>query len=75
MQETRVRSLGWDESLGRGNSNPLQYFCLGNPLASGPWGATDHGVAKSQTGLRQLNNNKLLAQFDLLKPNNTSGII
>ena len=38
--------------LGRspeGNGNPLQYFCLENPMDSGPWWATVHGVSKSQT--------------------------
>ena len=27
----------------------LQYSCLGNPMDRGAWGATTHGVAKSQT--------------------------
>ena len=30
MQETRVRSLGWEDSPGEGNGNPLQYSCLEN---------------------------------------------
>ena len=34
-----------------GNSNPLQYSCLGNPMDRGAWWATVHGVAKSQTWL------------------------
>ena len=34
-----------------GNSNPLQYSCLGNPLNRGPWWATVHGVSKNQIGL------------------------
>ena len=25
MQQTRVRSLGWEDTLGRGNGNLLQY--------------------------------------------------
>ena len=32
-----------------GNSNPLQYSCLGNPMHRGAWQAIVHGVAKSQT--------------------------
>ena len=28
MQETWVRSLGQEDSLGEGNGNPLQYSCL-----------------------------------------------
>jgi len=34
---------------GKGNCNPLQYSCLGNPMDRGTWQATVHGVAKSQT--------------------------
>ena len=33
-------------SPGEGNSNPLQYSCLGNPIDRGAWWATVHGVAK-----------------------------
>ena len=32
-----------------GNANPLQYYCLGNPMDKGAWQATVHGVAKSAT--------------------------
>ena len=34
------------------NDNPLQYSCLENPMDRGAWRATVHGVAKSQTRLR-----------------------
>ena len=30
-----------------GNGNPLQYFCLGNPMDRGARQATVHGVTKS----------------------------
>ena len=30
---------------GGGNGNPLQYFCLENPLERGAWYATVYGVA------------------------------
>ena len=30
-QETRVPSLGEEDSLGEGNGNPLQYSCLESP--------------------------------------------
>ena len=40
---------GLGRSPGEGSGNPLQYFCLGNPMDRGAWQATDHGVAKSQT--------------------------
>ena len=33
-------------SFGEGNSNPLQYACLGNPTDRGAWQATVHGVAR-----------------------------
>ena len=34
-----------------GNGNPLQYYCLENPMDRGAWEATVHGVAKSRTRL------------------------
>ena len=37
---------GSGRSPGEGNSNPLQYPCLGNPLDEGDWRATVHGVTK-----------------------------
>ena len=42
---------GSGRSPGEGNSNPLQYSCLGNPIDKGAWRAV-HGVARSQTWLR-----------------------
>ena len=45
---------GWSgRSLGEGHGNPLQYSCLENPMDRGAWWATVHGVAKSQTRLKQ----------------------
>ena len=43
---------GLGRSPGGGNGNPLQYFCLENPMDRGAWWATVHGVAKSQTQLK-----------------------
>ena len=40
MRETRVRSLGWEDSAGEGNGNPLQYSCLENPMDREAWKAT-----------------------------------
>ena len=34
------------------NGTPLQYSCLENPMDTGAWWAAVHGVAKSQTRLR-----------------------
>ena len=42
---------------GERNGNPLQYSCLGNPMDTGPWRATAHGVAKESDMTEQLNNN------------------
>ena len=42
---------GSGRSPGGGNSNPLQYSCLENPLDSGAWQTIVHGVTKSQTRL------------------------
>ena len=40
---------GSGRSPGEGNSNPLQYSCLENPMDGGVWWATVRGVAKCQT--------------------------
>ena len=37
---------GSGRSLGVGNGNPLQYFCLGNLMDRGAWWATVHRVRK-----------------------------
>ena len=37
---------------GEENGKALQYSCLENSIDRGPWQATVHGVAKSQTQLR-----------------------
>ena len=46
MQEIWVQSLGWEDPLGEGNGNPLQYSCLENPMDRRAWWATVHGVAR-----------------------------
>ena len=45
---------GSERSPRGGNSNPLQYPCLENPLDSGAWGTTVHRGAKRWTQLKQL---------------------
>ena len=37
-----------------GHANPLQYFCLENPMDRGTWWATVHRVSKSWTRLKWL---------------------
>ena len=46
-----VQSLGWEESPGEGNGNPLQYSCLENPTDRGAWWISVQEVAKSWTQL------------------------
>ena len=38
---------------GEGNGNPLQYFCLENPMDRGAWQATIYGDTKSRTRLSE----------------------
>ena len=58
MQCTDTGNTGLISGLGRSpggqHSNPLQYSCQENPMDSGAWQATVHGVAKSQTRLKQM---------------------
>ena len=42
------------EKTREGNCTPHQYSCLENPMDGGAWWAAVHGVAKSQTRLKQL---------------------
>ena len=44
MQETWVRSLGWEDPLEKGKGYPLQYSGLEDST-----GSVVHGVVKSQT--------------------------
>ena len=46
MQETWVRSLGWEDPLEKGTAYPLHYSGLENYM-----GSIVHGVAKSRTRL------------------------
>ena len=46
MQETWVQSLRLGRSPEEGNSNPLQYSCLENPMERESWWAAIHGVTK-----------------------------
>ena len=38
---------GLERFPGKGNGDPLQYFCLENPMDRGAWRAKVHRVAKS----------------------------
>ena len=54
--ETWVQSLGWEDPLGGGHGNPLQYSCLENPMDRGSL-VTVHGVEKESDTIKQLNSN------------------
>ena len=49
MQETWVRSLGWEDPLEKEMATHSLYSCLENPMDGGAWWATVHWVAKSRT--------------------------
>ena len=50
--ETHVQSLDGGDPLEEEMATPLKYFCLGNPMDRGTWWVIVHGVARSQTLLR-----------------------
>ena len=53
--DIRLGSIpGWGRSARRGNGNPVQYSCLENPMDTGAWWVTVHGVAKSRTQLKRM---------------------
>ena len=56
----------WGRSPGERNGNPLQYSCLENSMDGGAWRATVHGIAKSQTQLKQLTNSSSSHSFNSL---------
>ena len=47
MWETHVQSLGQEEHPGDRNGDPLQCFCLENPMDVVAWWALLHGDAKN----------------------------
>ena len=49
MRENQVQSLGWEDSLEKGNDNTLQYSFLENPMDGTVWQVTVHGVTKNRT--------------------------
>ena len=54
MRENQVRSLGWEDSLEKGNDNTLQYSFLENPMDGTVWQVTVHGVTKNHTSTLQI---------------------
>ena len=49
MQETQVRSLGWEDRLEKGMATHSSILAWRIPMDRGAWRATVHGVAKSGT--------------------------
>ena len=50
---------GLGRSPGRGNGNPLQYFCLGNPMDKGAW------LGYSSSGHRRVRHDLVTKQEQL----------
>ena len=51
MQETWVRSLGWEDPLEEVMATHSSILAWRIPMDRGAWWATAHGVPKSQIGL------------------------
>ena len=51
MQETWVRSLGWEDPLEEGMATHSSILVWRTPMDRGAWWATVHGVTKSRTWL------------------------
>ena len=51
VQETRVRSLGWEVPLEKEMATHSSILACENPMDRGAGQATVHGVTKSQTQL------------------------
>ena len=50
----RRRFNPWGRSPGGGHGNPLQYFCLENPVDRGAWWAIEHELTKELDTTEQL---------------------
>ena len=51
MQETRDRSLGWEDPLEKEMATHSSILAWRIPMDRGAWWATVHGITKSGTGL------------------------
>ena len=49
MQETLIQFLGWEDPLEEGMSTQSSVLAWRIPMDREAWGATVHGVTKSQT--------------------------
>ena len=51
VQETQVRSLGWEDPLEKEMATRSSIFAWKNLMDRGAWWAAVHGIAKSQARL------------------------
>ena len=58
MQETQVQFFSWEDAPGKGNGNPFQYSCLGNPVDRGACCVIVHRVTEESDVTAQLNNKR-----------------
>ena len=65
---------GWARSPAEGNSNLLQYSCLGNPMDRGARWATVHGVARVRHDLVIKQQQQLLAASHFIMVKATGGL-
>ena len=62
MQELEMWVNIWSgRSPGGGNGNPLQYFCLGNPMDREAWQGTVFGIAKELDTTERLNHHNIVS--------------
>ena len=55
-------------SIGEGNGNPLQCYCLENPRDGGAWWAAVYGIAQSRTRLKRLSSSSSSRTVTWRKP-------
>ena len=67
MQETQVRSLGWEDPPEKAVAPHSKYSCLENPMDRGAWWAAVLGVTKSRTRLSDFTVRRVLNQGSLDK--------
>ena len=66
MQETRVRSLGWEDALEQGMATHSSILAWRIPTDGGSWRATAHGVTESRTRLNDQHFQFFQTHFKLL---------
>ena len=64
MQETWIRSLGWEDPLEKEMANYSSILAWRIPWTEGAWWATVHGVTKSQTGLNDFTHSLTVTKIE-----------